>query len=151
MDRAELVKRITSTMRENNVRKQISMPKHVFHISDDDGNKKDFVIRETEKRVLFTREDVAAFIDACLHVIEDAVMHGEEVSVSGFGKLGIRYRKPMKHHNVVTGEKEISEERYFPNFTCGIVLKRAAKLYGLSLDEKKVNDPLPVFSEEDGE
>ena len=41
MNRMEFVRRVAQEMRENNMRKPISTPKHVFHISDDEGNSKD--------------------------------------------------------------------------------------------------------------
>jgi len=151
MNRKELVRRIASVMRDKNIRKPITMPKQVFHISDEEGNHKDFVIRKTDKSVLFTIEDVEAIIDTCLGVIAEAIKNGEEISLRGFGTLGVQYRKPRKLKHVETGEETVAEARYVPKFYSGHDLRLAAKLYGLSLDDKRMNDPLPVFSKEDGE
>lgn len=60
MNRKELVRRIANVMRENNIRKPVSSQKQVFHISDDEGNTKDFVVKKTDKGVLFTYDDVEA-------------------------------------------------------------------------------------------
>ena len=59
MNRNEFVRRVTSVMRENDIRKPVSSPKQVFHISDDEGNSKDFVVRKTDKKVIFTIDDVS--------------------------------------------------------------------------------------------
>lgn len=147
MNRKELIRRVASEMREKNIRKPITMPKQVFHISDDEGNKRDFTIRKTDKNVLFSVDDVEAVIDTCLAVIEESIKHGEEISIRGFGTLGIQYRKPRVLKHVETQEETIAEARYVPKFYFGNDLRRAAKVYGLSLEDKHLNAPLPVFNE----
>ena len=85
MNRKELVRRIAAVMKDNGIRKPISSPKQVFHISDDEGNTKDFVVKKTDKSVLFTIDDVESMVDAFICVIEDALKHGDSVSIRGFG------------------------------------------------------------------
>lgn len=151
MNRKELVRRIASVMRENNVRKPVSSPKQVFHISDDDGNTKDFVIRKTDKSVLFTADDVEAIVDACLFVIEEAMKRGEPVSIRGFGTLGLKYRKPRATKKLGTDEWVDIDARYVPKFTFGNDLRMCAKVYELSLQDNVLSNPLPVFDESDDE
>jgi len=151
MNRKELVRRIASVMRENNVRKPVSSPKQVFHISDDDGNTKDFVIRKTDKSVLFTADDVEAIVDACLFVIEEAMKRGEPVSIRGFGTLGLKYRKPRATKKLGTDEWVDIDARYVPKFTFGNDLRMCAKVYELSLQDNVLSNPLPVFDESNDE
>lgn len=151
MNRKELVRRVASVMRENNVRKPVSSPKQVFHISDDDGNTKDFVIRKTDKSVLFTADDVEAIVDACLFVVEDAMKRGEPVSIRGFGTLGLKYRKPRATKKLGTDEWVDIDARYIPKFTFGNDLRMCAKVYELSLQDNVLSEPLPVFDESDDE
>lgn len=151
MNRKELVRRVASVMRENNVRKPVSSPKQVFHISDDDGNTKDFVIRKTDKSVIFTADDVEAIVDACLFVIEDAMKRGEPVSIRGFGTLGLKYRKPRATKKLGTDEWVDIDARYIPKFTFGNDLRMCAKVYELSLQDNVLSEPLPVFDESDDE
>lgn len=151
MNRKELIRRVASVMRENNVRKPVSSPKQVFHISDDDGNTKDFVIRKTDKSVLFTADDVEAIVDACLFVIEDAMKRGESVSIRGFGTLGLKYRKPRATKKLGTDEWVDIDARYIPKFTFGNNLRMCAKVYELSLQDNVLSEPLPVFDESDDE
>lgn len=151
MNRKELVRRIAGMMRENNVRKPVSLPKQVFHISDDEGNAKDFVVRKTDKSVLFTAEDVEAVVDTCLLVIEEALKRGEPVTIKGFGTLGLKYRKARATKSLETGEWVDVEARYVPKFNFGNDLRRCAKIYELSLLEKDVSKPLPIFDEPEDE
>lgn len=151
MVKRDLIERTAAAMRERNIRKSITVPGHTFHISDDEGNRKDFKVRQTDKSVLFTKEDVAAVIEACMDVIQEAVRTGEEVSIHGFGKLGLKYRKPRTVTNVLDGSPVDAPGGYVPRFISGNELIRCAQLYTQSIEDRKINDPLPVFTEEDGE
>lgn len=151
MNRKEFVRRIASFMRENDVRKPVSMPKQVFHISDDEGNKKDFVLKKIDKTVLFTVDDIESMVDACLQVIRDAMMHGESITFRGIGTLGLRYRAPRKLKHVETGEEVVAEARYLPKFSFGNDLRMWAKMYELSLADQGIDTPLPVFNEDEND
>lgn len=106
MNRKELVRRIANVMRENDIRKPVSSQKQVFHISDDEGNSKDFVVKKTDKGVLFTYDDVEAVMDTCLAVIGDSLKRGESVSIRGFGTLSLNYRKPRVNKHPVNHIKK---------------------------------------------
>ena len=152
MVRKELIRRMAEVMRENDIRKPISIPKQVFHISDDDGNHKDFTVKKIDKTVLYTADDIEAILDTLQFVIQEAVKTGEEISIRGFGTLGLRYRKPRIQRNVMDGQPVEVEGRYVPHFLCGNDLKRCAQVYEQSLIDRKINEPLPIFHEiEDGE
>lgn len=49
MNRRDFIKKVACQLRDNNIRKPVSMPKQIFHISDDAGNSRDFIVRATEK------------------------------------------------------------------------------------------------------
>lgn len=133
MTKKNLISRVVSVLQNNCVSKKVSSPKQVFHISDDEGNKKDFFVRKTDKKVSFNSSDVAFILDACLLVVEDAIKHGEEVALHGFGTLGLHHRAARKTKKVGTDEWVDIEARYVPKFVPGNNLKLAAKLYELSL------------------
>ena len=135
MNKKEFISRVTNTLRENDVRKYVCTPKHVFHISDDEGNTKDFIIKRTEKEVLFTVPDITIILDTCLAVIEDALQKGEEVSLHGFGSFALKHRAARRTKRPDTGEWIDIESRYTPKFSFGNDLRIAAKLYELSLKE----------------
>lgn len=140
MTKKDLISRVVSVLQSNGISKKVSTPKQVFHISDDEGNKKDFSVRKTDKEVSFNSNDVAFILDACLLVVEDAIKHGEEVTLHGFGTLGLHHRAARKTKKVGTDEWINIEARYVPKFVSGNNLKLAAKLYELSLLEPSPNE-----------
>lgn len=151
MNRKELVRRIANVMRENDIRKPVSSQKQVFHISDDEGNSKDFVVKKTDKGVLFTYDDVEAVMDTCLAVIGDSLKKGESVSIRGFGTLSLNYRKPRVNKHPVTHEEVDVSGRYVPKFESGKDLKMCAKMYELSLEERLANYESSESDEEEGD
>lgn len=140
MNRQAFIKNVSDLLREKNIKKPISIPKQVFHISDNDGNSKDFTIKKTDKSVLYTRNDVELIVDACLAVIEDSIKRGEPVSFHGFGTLGLNYRKPRTTKCVGTDEDIVIEGHYVPKFSFGNNLKMCAKIYELSLNDRLSGD-----------
>lgn len=139
MNRKELTKRITGVLRDNNVRKPVSTPKHVFHITDDEGNTKDFVIRKTDKSVIYTIEDVDAVLTAFLDVVKDSLSRGEEVTLYGFGTFGLKYRPARYTKKPYTNERIEVAARYVPKFAFGSQLRMSAKLYELSLGDRFID------------
>lgn len=147
MNKKDLISRVTEALRNNDIRKPVAIPKQVFHISDDEGNSKDFIVRKTDKSVLYNANDVSMILDACLSVVEDAIKHGEDVSIHGFGTLGVHKRAARKTKHPDTGEVVEVSARYVPKFSFGNNLRMAAKLYELSLDDFR-NSPFPIKNKE---
>ena len=144
MNRRQLISRVAETMRAKNLRKEISLPKKILHITDDEGSKKDFVIKSTEKRVLFTFDDIEKILDTAIEVIEESLKIGEPVTIKGFGSLGLKYRKARSTKSVGTDEWISIDARYIPKFSFGNDLRLCAKLYELSLSDLGLDQPLPV-------
>lgn len=151
MNKKDLISKTTEVLRSNNIRKPVSSPKQVFHISDDEGNHKDFVVRKTDKSVLYNTNDVSAILEACLSVIEDAITHGESISVYGFGTLGVHQRAARRTKHPETGEVVEVSARYVPKFSFGNTLRVAAKLYELSLNDSHIELPPPTEEFEGGD
>lgn len=150
MNRKELVRQTANVLRNNNIKKPVYAHKQVIHIYDDDGNAKDFVIKKKDTGVAFTADDINAIIDACIYVIQDALKHGDNVSIRGFGSLGLHYRKARTTKHPATQESVDVQARYVPKFTSGNDLKMCAKIYELSKGESLDEFP-SLDSEEDGE
>lgn len=152
MNRKELVRRASNVLRDNNIKKPVYAQKQVLHISDDDGNTKDFVIKKNDNCVAFTTNDIDAIIDACIYVIQDALKHGDSISIRGFGSLGLHYRKARTTKHPTTGEDVEVDARYVPKFVSGNDLKLCAKMYELLMEEQLCElPPLGNEYEEDGE
>ena len=135
MNKKELISKITDTLRTNNVRKPISSPKKVFHISDDEGNSKDFIVKSVNKSVLYNSDDVSAVLDTCLEVITESIKQGESIYIHGFGTLGLHKRAARKTKHPETGKMIDVDARYVPKFQFGNILRMAAKIYELNKDD----------------
>ena len=148
MNKNDFVKCVSELLRTNDVKKPVSIPKQVFHISDDEGNSKDFTIKKTDKAVLYTKDDVATILEACLYVIQESLKQGEPINFRGFGTLCLNYRKPRATKRVNTDEEVVIKGRYVPKFMFGNDLRMCAKMYELSLNDK-LNEPRQVYDETD--
>ena len=136
MNKKEFASRVAEALRENNMRKPVSVKKHTFHITDDEGNSADFNIKQRDKAVLYTVDDATNVIDACLAVILDAIRKGEEINIKGFGCLGLHHRAARRTKEPNSGEWCEIEARYVPKFAYGNDLRMAARLYEVSLAER---------------
>ena len=136
MNKKDLIDKITDVLSENNFRKPTTTQKTVFHISDDNGNESDFVIKKSEKGLLLNTKDVTAVVDAALAIIEDTLKHGDEISIHGFGTLGLKHRaaRQTKHPN--TGDTINIDAHYIPKIDFGNKLKMAAKVFEMSLSDR---------------
>lgn len=135
MNKKEFASRVAEALRENNMRKPVSVKKHTFHITDDEGNSADFNIKQRDKAVLYTVDDATNVIDACLAVILDAIRKGEEINIKGFGCLGLHHRAARRTKEPNSGEWCEIEARYVPKFAYGNDLRMAARLYEVGLAE----------------
>lgn len=151
MNKKELARRTAALLRESGVRKPVRVPKQTFHISTDDGSCKDFVVRQSDKQVLFTIDDVDAVIDACMQVMMDGLKRGEPTSVKGFGNLGLKYRKPRQVKNPITDEFMPVEGRYVPKFTFGNDLRICARAYEASLNDGTIFNSFPSLDDDEEE
>jgi DNA-binding protein HU-beta len=142
-----MISRTAAVLREHNKRKPVSIPRQVFHISDDEGNSRDFSVKKTDKNVAYNMDDVEAVVDALIEVIQEALKNGEPISVHGFGKLSLVWRKEHTVKNVLDGQPVAIEGFYTPKFYVGNDLKRCAQIYGQKVKDEQLNAPLPVFSE----
>ena len=150
MNKSKLISKTWELLKERGVRKRISSPKHVFHISDDEGNEKDFVVKGSDKDVYFNRKDVECILDACQSVIEDAIRHGEPVTIQGFGALGLKYRAARSTKQLGTDTPIEIAARYVPKFTFGSSLRMCAKFFeAQQQDQQSRADyiPEPIYDD----
>lgn len=145
MNKNEFALAVTAKLKEEGFGKVVTSPRHVFHISDDEGNKKDFIVRKTDKTVSLNSKDVNAVLDAACDVLLDILRNGDALSISGIGSLGLKYRKPRKiNDRFNSGDWIETSGKYVPNFTSGKDLKIAAKLYELSLIDDEITEDPPL-------
>lgn len=151
MTKRDIVSAATSLLRERDVRKPVSIKKHTFTISDPDGNQAEFAIKQQDRMVIYTNEDVAVILDACLEAIEDGLRHGEEVTLRGFGMWRLHFRKARRTFDPFFGKEVEVAARYVPKFVFGNKLRMAALSYQMLLEDKENAPKLPdpVYDEDD--
>lgn len=149
MYKKDLVSRATQILKNNNIRKPVQIKKNVFHISDEEGNYADFTVKQQEKEVIYTVDDVNNILDAILSAVTDAIKSGEEITLRGFGTLSLVYRAPKMIKKL--GEDDYSEinGRFVPKFQSGSDIKMAAKVYELKMNDKpSLKPPFEEIEEE---
>lgn len=140
MNKKDLIKKVAERLREEGKRKPVTIKKHRFTITDEEDNAANFFIKQKEKEVLYTVDDVANIIDACISVVVDSVRMGEAVNIFGFGSLFLHYRAARKTKAPETNDWYDVEARFVPKFTPGKDLKMAAKLFELDAHDVKNNE-----------
>lgn len=139
MVKKDVVRRAAALLRERNLGKMIKMPKQVFHITDDEGNSKNFVVRKNERLMVYTTEDVEAIMDALIYVLYDALRKGDNVTIMGFGKFAPKYMKERKLKNVNDGKLMTVDGHFIPTFLSGTDMRRAVQTYEQSLTDRLVD------------
>lgn len=134
MTKKDLIINVVNRLKDDDKRKPVSFPRHTFHISDSEGNHKDFIIKKSNKMVPYTVDDVNTVLDGLMEVILDALRDGDNISIIGFGTLGLHFRKPRSIKKAGTQEWTIVPGHFVPKLKSGSRMKLAAKLYELSLD-----------------
>lgn len=145
VQRSEVITRMAKLLRESGIKKTIKIPRHRFHITDDEGTTKDFYARESDKEIPYTVEDVATILEAFETVIQEALKNGEEVNMRGFGIFYLAHLATRVVTNVENGEKVIADSRYIPKFRAGVPMKRCGRIYQARLANKEFP---PVFGDE---
>ncbi len=141
MRRKEFIGEVANHLREEGKRKPVSVKKQVFHISDDEGNSKDFVVKKTDKTVMYTLDDVANILDSCISVMKGALMRGDCVALNGVGVLGLKKHKSREAVNPRTGEAITVPAHYVVRFVPGNEFKRCPKVFEQGIRDGQYIDP----------
>lgn len=154
MTREDVYKAATAILARNNIKKKVQGKRVVFHISDDDGNTKDFVAKKSGSSVQYTQEDVRNIMTAFWDVVEEALKRGEEVTIFGYGTFYVQKRAQRNTLHPETGKPIIIKEHYVPKFAFGKTLKVATKVFDSAVNDSKLMEPvtIPYYDdEEDGD
>ena len=87
-------------------------------------NRKDLIGKIASDADL-TRAQAARALNACLEGIQDGLVRGDRVTISGFGTFGVLHRKPRRLRHPNNGKAiEIAAKRV-PRFAPGADLRSA--------------------------
>lgn len=129
MNKKELICCVTGVLKSGNIRKSITIPPQEFRVSDQYGNSEIFKISGRRRDVLYSQDDVQDIVNAVLCVIEESLKRGEEISIKGFGSLGLHYRAARRTREPNSGKWCDVEARYVPKFRYGEDLRQIAMQY----------------------
>lgn len=139
MNRGELIATIASKLKDAGARKPVRSPKKVFHISDDEGNSKDFIMQLTDRTVSYTKQDVETILDAFVNVVLDSLKNGEPVVIRSFGTFGLRFHKGRQVKRVYDGELQDVPGEFYPRFSPAKDIKMSARIYGQMLKARGID------------
>ncbi len=77
-------------------------------------------------RIGFSKKEAQELVESSLDEIRRALVNGEEVKLSGFGKFELRDKAPRPGRNPKTGEEVTISARRVVNFRPSQVLKERA-------------------------
>ena len=78
-------------------------------------------------RTGLTKRDADRVVDAFCDVVEEALRHGDKVSLVGFGTFEVRERQPRMGRNPQTGEQLQIPATRVPAFRAGKALKETVE------------------------
>lgn len=152
MNKNGLVRDIAAVLKRNDVRKDMPPKKHVFYISDDEGNAKKFSVTQQARGVHFNAEDVDAVIEAFMFVVSEAIKRGEQINLQGFGSFKLRHLKHISVRDFNSDGMIDIPDRYTVKFVPGADLKNSAAVYGTSVEDMRaITLPLGFAEEDDDE
>lgn len=88
---------------------------------------KNELIEKVAKKSSLTKRAASDAVNSTFGLINDALVRGEKVVISGFGTFLIRSRAARRGRNPQTGETIQIPSKKTPGFTAGKTLKRKIK------------------------
>ena len=83
------------------------------------------IIRNVHERMGISKSDSARFIESVFDIIKETLARGEDVKISGFGKLNIKEKAARRGRNPQTVEEMKISARRVLTFKSSQVLKKA--------------------------
>jgi len=151
MNKEGLTSRIAEILKNNDVKKSVSISSHQFFIMDEEGNQSTFRVPIPIRKVQYTKTDISNILDAFFAVLEDCIKRGEELSIYGVVSFGIKQRAARMTKIPGTEDWVNIPEKYVPYTKFGNILKTAARIYEANLKESQVELPPPIYDSFDDE
>lgn len=157
MNKRGFCESIAAKLRDNDITKTVPAERHTFRISDENGNTSKFIVKKSDRKVTFSTEDILAFTNAAMEVIEEALREGDKIVFHGFATLELKFRDARRQRHPATGEIIEIPPHYVPRFSFGDRLRTCARVYELNhegdfddkLKAKCDNNPDKLEDDED--
>jgi len=76
------------------------------------------LIQKVQSTNDLTQKQSTKLVEATIDIIKDTLASGEDVLISGFGKLCIKHKAERKGRNPATGEDKVISVRRVVTFKC---------------------------------
>jgi len=83
------------------------------------------IIKNVHEKIGVSKGDSARLVESVFDIIKETLATGEDVKISGFGKLSIRAKQARRGRNPQTGEEIEISARKVLTFKSSQVLKKA--------------------------
>ncbi|MEA2013897.1 MAG: integration host factor subunit alpha [Thermodesulfobacteriota bacterium] len=83
------------------------------------------IIRNIHEKIGISKSDSAHFAESVFEIIKKTLAGGEDIKISGFGKLNIKEKTSRRGRNPQTGEEMKISARRVLTFKSSQVLKKA--------------------------
>jgi integration host factor subunit alpha len=83
------------------------------------------IIKNVHEKIGVSKGDSARLVESVFDTIKETLATGEDVKISGFGKLSIRAKQARRGRNPQTGEEIEISARKVLTFKSSQVLKKA--------------------------
>jgi integration host factor subunit alpha len=85
---------------------------------------KDRIIRSIGNRLGISKFDSSRIVESVLEIIKTALLSGDDVLISGFGKFIVRRKAARRGRNPQTGDDLTLKPRTVVKFECSPVMRR---------------------------
>ncbi len=81
------------------------------------------IIKQISHSLDLSKSDAKKIIEALLETMKSTLASGEDILISGFGRLQVNYKAPRKGRNPATGEDMTLKKRRIVTFKCSRMLR----------------------------
>ena len=94
-----------------------------------------------KQHVSLTKQQAAEAVESILRISKDALIGGDDLLISGFGKFNVRDKRPRKGRNPQTGEKLTLEARRVVTFKPSGILRNKINRYKSAKQKGRAQQP----------
>ena len=135
MTKAEFCSKIYEYLKNNNIRKPVSIPRQTFTITDDEGHSRVFTVKRRDRLILYNMGDIRDIMDAFIQVMIECVARGDVVQLPRIGSISAQFRAETKVRIPGSHKWKTVPAHYIPKARFAKAMFDAAKIYEAFLIE----------------
>lgn len=135
MNKTEFCGKIYEYLRNNNIRKPVSIPRQTFTITDDEGHSRVFTVKRRDRLVLYTMKDIKDIVDGFIQAMVECIARGDVIQLPRIGSISAQYRAETKVRIPGSHKWQTIPAHYVPKARFAKAMCDAAKIYEAFLIE----------------